>query len=336
MRKAFACFGELLLRLTAPGRELLFQTPRLDLHFGGAEANVAVGLARLGHSVRMISRVPDNPIGAGAISYLRSHGVDASGVSTGSGRMGLYFLSQGASLRPSQITYDREASSFALAEPAAFDWDKALDGVDLLHLSGITPALGAGPSNLAISAAEAAQRLGVPISFDANYRAQLWERWDSNPREVLGRMIGMVDILFANHRDMSLLLGRAFNGDGSERRRAAAEAAFEAFPNLKLMACTARHVDSADSHRLSARLDTPDEQAETEEVVLSAIVDRIGGGDAFAAGVLHGWAEGQNAQGMAQTGLALACLKHSLAGDASLFGASDVEAFLAGGLDVRR
>jgi len=137
-----ACFGELLLRLTAPGRELLLQNGRLDVHVGGAEANVAVALARLGHETAMISRVPANALGEAARGYLRRYGVSTTGVSTGPGRMGLYFLSPGAGLRPSDILYDREASSFALAKDDDFDWDALLEGVDLLHLSGITPAIG--------------------------------------------------------------------------------------------------------------------------------------------------------------------------------------------------
>ena len=330
------CFGELLLRLTAPGRELLFQSPRLDLHFGGAEANVAVGLANLGHPVGMISRVPDNAIGRAALAWLRANGVDVDGISAAPGRMGLYFLSQGAGLRASQITYDREGSSFAAASPSDFDWDRLLDGADLLHMSGITPALGPGGSALAVAAAEAARRLGIAISFDANYRAQLWDRWDGRPKETLTRLMSLATIAFANHRDMSLLLGRDFGGDGPERRRAAADAAFDAFPDLALIASTARHVDSADAHRISARVDSREEGAQTEELHLTAIVDRIGGGDAFAAGVLHARLEGEGVETMARTGLALACLKHSLAGDASLFTRQDIEAFLAGGLDVRR
>lgn len=336
MVQGIACFGELLLRLTAPGRELLFQSARLDCHFGGAEANVAVALANLGHDARMISRVPDNPLGRSAIAYLRANAVDVSGVDAAPGRIGLYFLALGAGLRPSQISYDREGSSFAAARPADFDWDRLLEGVALLHLSGITPALGPGPSQLALAAIEAAGRLGVPVSFDANYRAQLWERWDSNPREILTRLISGAEILFGNHRDVSLLLGREFSGDGADRRRAAAQAAFEAFPKLKLIASTARQVESADCHRLAARVDMRDDAFQTEEVLLSGIVDRIGGGDAFAAGVIHGRSRGGSIEEIARSGLALACLKHSLVGDASLFTQEDLAVFLAGGLDVRR
>jgi 2-dehydro-3-deoxygluconokinase len=330
------CFGELLLRLTAPARELLLQTPRLDVHVGGAEANVAVGLACLGHDARVVSRVPANALGEAAIGYLRRYGVDSSGVSTGGGRMGLYFLSPGASLRASEIVYDREASSFAIAGPGDFDWDRLLAGADLLHMSGITPALGPDSAKLAVAAAEAAEAKGIAICFDGNYRSQLWQRWDSDPRSILTELVSRAEILFGNHRDVSLLLGRDFGGDGAGRRRESAEAAFAAFPKLKLIASTARHVADADTHRISARIDSRDGSAQTEEVAVAGIVDRIGAGDAFAAGILHGLRTGRDLDWTVRAGLALTALKHSLPGDASLFAPRDIEAFMAGELDVRR
>ena len=329
-------FGELLIRLTAPGRELLMQSASFDLHVGGAEANVAVGLAHLGHATTMVSAVPDNALGRGALSAIRSHGVDCSNVQTRDGRMGLYFLAQGAGLRASEIVYDRAGSSFAQMTATDFDWDSVLANARMLHLSGITPALGPASSEAALVAARSAKRLGVPISFDGNYRAMLWDSWDSNPRAVLSELIGMADILFGNHRDISLVLGKDFSGDGSDRRREAAQAAFDAFPSLKLIASTARHLVSADHHRLSARADMRDSFAQTDEIDVTGIVDRIGAGDAFAAGVLHAHLNGGDADAMATSGLALTCLKHSLPGDASLFGQADIDAFMSGNLDVRR
>lgn len=330
------CFGELLLRLAAPGRELLIQTPRLELSYGGAEANVAVGLAALGERTAVASRVPDNALGAGAIAYLRGKGVETGGITRAEGRMGLYFLALGAGPRPSSILYDREESSFARAGTGDFDWDALLEGADLLHLSGITPALGPRSAALAAEAVDAAVRRGVAVSFDGNYREQLWRRWDANPAAILRPLVQRAAILFGNHRDISLLLGKAFGGEGAERRRAAAEAAFDAFPNLQLIASTARHVADADTHRMSARIDTRDAAVPAEEAVVAGIVDRIGTGDAFAAGVLHGLRRGLDHDRIVRTGLALAVLKHSLPGDASLFGSADVEVFLAGGSDVRR
>ncbi len=330
------CFGELLLRLSPPGRELLLQGNSLEARFGGAEANVAIGLTRLGRTTRMASVVPDNALGGAAIDHLRRHGVDTSAVLRTPGRLGLYFLTPGASLRASSIIYDRAGSSFTEADPAMFDWPALLDGAAILHLSGVTPALGRRSAELALAAANAARLAGVPVSFDGNYRASLWQMWDSNPRAILSELVGMADLFFGNHRDIALLLNRPFDGAGPERRSEAAEAAFEAFPSLHLIASTAREVEDADRHRLSARIDTRDGAHQTESIAVPGIIDRIGGGDAFAAGVLHGLLDGGAPDKAVQSGLALACLKHSLPGDASLFSQADIDAFWHDGLDVRR
>jgi 2-dehydro-3-deoxygluconokinase len=330
------CFGELLLRLSPPGRELLFQGGNLDANFGGAEANVAIGLSRLGHSTAMVSAVPSHAVGQGAVDHVRRHGVDASGIARTAGRLGLYFLTPGASLRASSIVYDRAGSSFAEAEPKLFDWPTLLDGAAMLHLSGITPALGQRSADMAIAAARAARAAGIIVSFDGNYRPSLWQAWNGDARAILSELVGMADILFGNHRDVALLLDKPFDGDGPDRRRIAAEAAFEAFPTLKLIASTARHVVDADHHRLAARIDLRDGAHQTEEVAVTGIVDRIGGGDAFASGVLHGLISTGDPAEAARAGLALAALKHSLPGDASLFGPADIDAFWEGSLDVRR
>ena len=330
----FVAFGELLIRLSAPGKMLLKQAHSLDLHVGGAEANVAIGLSSLGHETAMVSAVPDNALGEMACASLAAAGVDVRSVQRRPGRMGLYFLSPGAGLRSSEIVYDRAGSSFAAAPADGFDWPALLSEAGRLHLSGITPALGPASAQVAIRAAKAAEQAGVPISFDGNYRAKLWETWDSDPRAILTELVARADILFGNHRDISLLLGRQFGGEGPERRRDAAESAFAKFPKLHLIASTARHTVDADLHRISARVDSRDGAVQTEEVAVSGIIDRIGAGDAFAAGVLHG--RGGGIEQAARYGLALTCLKHSLPGDASRFGQADLDAFLEGGFDVRR
>lgn len=329
-----ACFGELLLRLTAHGRELLFQDNHLDVCVGGAEGNVAVALACLGHQAAMVSHLPENPLGAAAVRHLRAYGVDVSAISRSPGRMGLYFVSPASGIRPASITYDREHSAFAAA--GDYDWDRLLEGADLLHLSGITPAVSEASATAAIAGARAAKAKGVKVSFDGNYRAQLWNRRNADPTPILSELVSASDILFGNHRDISLLLGREFSGDAEERRREAALAALEAFPNLKVIASTARHVVDCDHHQLSARVDTREQSFQTDVVQLTGIVDRIGAGDAFAAGVLHGLLSGKGEETAAQYGLALACLKHGLPGDSCLFTQADIDAFLSGERDVRR
>jgi 2-dehydro-3-deoxygluconokinase len=331
------CFGELLVRLSSPGAQFLMQSPVLDVAVGGAEANVAVGLAYLGHRASVVSCVPDNKIGRGARAAIMATGVNCDAVQlTPSGRMGLYFLEAGAGLRASQIVYDRAATSFSQCDPESFDWDAILNGASILHLSGITPALGNNSAHAAILAAKAARRLGVTVSFDGNYRAQLWEAWDSDPKTILNQLFSLADIAFANHRDFSLLLSGNFSGDGADRRREAVMAAFNAFPNLKLIASTARHLVDADHHRIAARVDTPTDFAQTDEIDVTNIVDRIGAGDAYAAGVLHSYFAKQSLTEMAQTGLALTALKHSVPGDASRIDAATLEAFRQGNLDVMR
>ena len=325
-----------MLRLSPPGRELLLQTPRFDVWVAGAEANVATQLARLDHDVGFASRVPDNDLGRSAITTLRGHGVDTRTIQIGGARMGLYFVTSGAGMRATEVIYDRAGSSFAETPTDAWDWNALLDGVDRLHLSGITPALGPVPAASALAAVRAASDRGIAVSFDGNWRGKLWERWDSDPRAILSDIVAHADLMFGNHRDIALLLNREFTSDAEERRRAAAAAAFDAFPRLRTIASTARHVEHVDLHRLSARVDTRDGHAQTDEVVLAGIVDRIGGGDAFAAGVLHGLRSGEDSAGAARIGLALAALKHSLPGDAGLFRQADIDAYLAGGLDVRR
>jgi 2-dehydro-3-deoxygluconokinase len=330
------CFGELLFRLTPPGRQLMVQADSLDLAVGGAEANVAAALASLGHSVRFTGLVSNNALGDRAIKSLRGAGVDTAFLARAAGRLGLYFMEQGAGTRPSAITYDRAGSAFAEAAPEAIDFAGALAGARLLHCGGITPALGPKGVALAREAQEAAIAAGVPICFDGNYRSQLWQAWDSRPAEVLRDLVRQATILIGNHRDISLLLGRTFSGEGDGRRREAAEAAFAAFPKLQLIASTARHLVTSDHHRIAARVDSREAAHQTAEIDVTGIVERIGTGDAFAAGVLHAWLEGGDVQAMAECGLALTALKHSLPGDLCLATRAMLDAFDAGGGDVRR
>ncbi|WP_448663424.1 sugar kinase [Sphingomonas sp. CJ20] len=328
-------FGEILLRLNPCDHAPLAQVDRFQVHAGGAEANVAGALAALGHRTAMISAVADQPLGERALRALRAAGVDSQRVRRGPGRQGLYFLNPGASLRASEILYDRDASSFAHADWSTADWPALLAGHDWLHVSGITPALGPALADATLAAMRAARAAGMHVSYDGNYRPQLWARWSDAPAPILRALVAQADLFFGNHRDFSLLLERDFPGDGLNRRREAAEAGFAAFPNLRWIASTARHVESVGEHRLRARIDTVEQAFVTEERVIPGIIDRIGTGDAFAAGVLHGLMRGTDAQTAVEHGLALACLKHSVPGDMTLFDSAALAAFDAG-MDVRR
>ena len=333
------CFGELLLRMSAPGRERLLQSPQLEVRIGGAEANVGVSLSYFGHQVAAVGTLADNPLGEAAAGELRRHGLDTSGLRKAAGRMGLYFLAPGAIHRPAEVLYDRADSAFALAAADVYDWSTLLHGADWLHLSGVTPALGARTAAAALAAARGARAAGVKVSFDGNFRPRLWEAWNGDAKAILSELMAEADLLFADYRDMSVVLGGRFpQADPQERVEAAAAAAFAAFPHLEWMACTLREAHNVDQHSLSGVLvgrDSGTALAPREDV--GPIVDRIGGGDAFAAGVLHGLIRGWEPERTIRFGLAAGCLKHSIPGDFNLVSEAEVEALMGEGrYDVRR
>jgi len=336
------CFGEMLLRLSPNHNELLLQSPALSVRPGGAEANVAVSLARFGAPTAMATVLPDNALGRAARDEVRRHGVDTSPIVFTPGRMGLYFLTPGAVRRPSEVLYDRAASAFVEQVNAVFDWDRLLDGVEWLHASGVTPATGPNGSAAAVALIEAAVRKGVKVSYDGNFRGKLWEQWDGDPPATLGRMLAGATIAFADDRDFALVLKTRFdNADPAERRRQAAKAAFAAFPRLEHIACTQRVQDSVADQALSAVMLTRkgDDVTETraEALHMAGVVDRVGGGDAFAAGVLFGLWSGWSDQQTLDFGLAAAALKHSIPGDFNLASSEDVHAAMGdGGFDIRR
>lgn len=333
------CFGEVLLRLSPPGRDMLLQRPRFDVHVGGAEANVAVALARLGRASAMLGVLPPNALGEAALGELRRHGVDAAAVARRDGRMGLYFYTAGALDRPGEVLYDRADSAFARHAAEAFDWPAVLRGRARLHLSGVTPALGEAPARAALDAARAARAAGVAVSFDGNYRGSLWAARAGEAPRVLRELMQEADVLFADHRDLQIVLGRDFEAVApGERFAAAARAAFAAFPRLQRFTATQRMQHSVDHHDLGASLATREGAVHVlPPAPLSPIVDRIGTGDAFAAGVLHGLHAGWDDERSLRFGLAAARLKHSVPGD---FGLADEAAVLAamdgGGFHVRR
>lgn len=338
MRMPVTCFGEQLLRLNAPGRELMLQSPALTVHFGGAEANVAVALAQFGHAARMVSVLPDNALGHACLADLRKYRVDTAGIRLAPGRMGLYFMASGAVQRASEVLYDRAGSAFATAAADLIDWDDALAGSRWLHVSGITPALGQQAARATANAVSAARRLGVAVSFDCNYRAKLWDAWGADPAQGLRAIAEQADLLFADDRALSLVLDREFGeATPAERFESASAAALAAFRHLRCVAATTRILHSADHHELSALMNSNGRFLSTSRHTLGGIVDRIGAGDAFAAGILHGRIEALGDEETLDFALAAACLKHSIPGDRCLFGVRDVEDAIANhSRDVRR
>jgi len=320
-----------MIRLSAPAGELMLQTPRLDLTFGGAEANVAVSLARLGHEARFATVLPDNALGDAAITELRRHGVDTNLCALADGRMGLYFVTLGAGPRASEVLYDRADSAFARA-PEKIDWRTALDGADWLHVSGVTPALNKACADAALAGMRAARAAGAKVSFDANFRAKLWEARGDDPRPTLDALFGEADLIFAASRDIALV---AEQKPANEQE--AARIAFARYPKLRRVSATARKVLSAEAHELSGMMFTRSGATSTRAHAVTGVVDRIGGGDAFAAGVLHGLASGMGEQEMLDFAVAAAALKHTVRGDFNLARVADVEFYLSNsGSDVRR
>jgi len=281
--------------------------------------------------------VPPNALGAAAVAELRRHGVDTSGVATGPGRMGLYFLTPGAVSRPSTVLYDRAGSAFAQAPAKSIDWRVALRGARWLHLSGIASALGETAAAANQRAADAALELGVAVSFDGNYREQLWAASGGDARRLLRGMLESAEIAFVDDRDVALSLGTDLKGDALERRRGAAAAAFAAFPRLTTICSTIREADSAQRQRLGGVMFTRTHELAARTYSLDGIVDRVGAGDAFAAGILHGRAAGLPDQATLELGVASAVLKHSIRGDFNLVELRDVEQLVAAkGVDIRR
>ena len=338
MSKPVVCFGEVLLRLSTPGKELILQSPRFHAHVGGAEANVAVSLVKLGHLAQVVSALPDSTLGHACADELRKHGVDTASIVFRSGRMGMYFLTHGAGHRPAEVLYDRAHSAFATAPRDSYSWKSLLGGAAWLHVSGITPAVSSSAADAALDAMTAARGAGIGISFDCNFRARLWAERTSEAPQLLRRLCEHADVVFGDERDIAFMLGTPLEQSAADQRRQrAAKAAFEAFRHLRYIACTDRARHSADVQQLVGLLQSAEGAWSSRAYPLYGIVDRIGAGDAFAAGVLHGLLSGFEPQKCVDFGTAAACLKHSIPGDFNLVAAADVELVLSEHrMDVRR
>lgn len=333
-----ATFGEIMLRLSPPGKERLFQSPRLEATFGGAEANVAVSLALLGHRSRWISVVPATAAGDAALGELRRHGVDVGAVVRGGRRLGIYFAETGANERPSQVIYDREGSGLAEARPGDIDWAAALDGMDWLHASGITPAVSASAAALTLEAVRAARAKGMTVSLDLNYRAKLW-RYGRPAPEVMRDLAAQAGLLVGNEEDCQKALGLGDRGGGAGARDGKIDVGFyeqltaavlAAFPGVERVAITLRESRSADWNLWSAVMRTRTAFLRGPEYDIRAIVDRIGTGDAFAAGLIHGLAAGGTDAEALDFAVAAAALKHSVPGDWNLSAEKEIRALAAG------
>jgi len=331
----FLTFGEIMLRLKAPGRELLFQSPALEATFGGGEANVAVSLANFGQDAAFLTVLPDNALGSACRAELRRFSVDTGRILSGPGRMGIYFLESGAGQRPSKVVYDRAGSALALAKPGDIDWDRALDGVDWFHITGITPALSETAMQLSLEGVREAKERGITVSCDLNYRKNLW-KYGRRASEVMGELTRWVDVAVANEEDVQKSLGISaeLSAEGgaldAARYRELGDRVLAAYPDLKMIAITLRESHSADWNGWSACLNDRENFYVSRKYEMRDIVDRVGGGDSFAAGLLYGLSAFDSRQEALEFAAAASCLKHSIGGDFNRVSVSDVEKLLGG------
>jgi len=327
--------GEVMLRLKSPGFERLFQSAMLEATFGGAEANVAASLAQYGIDARFVTAIPANNVGDSCVATLRGFGVDTSMIKRQGERLGIYFLENGANQRPSRVTYDRAGSSISTAKASDFDWNAVFDGADWFHVSGVTPAVSASAAELSIAAAREARQRGLTVSCDYNYRKNLWKYGKKAP-EVMRELVSHATVGIANEEDCQKALGievdvHVETGDlAVDTYRVLAEKVLDAFPNLEKQVITLRESHSADRNGWSAVLHNRSAFLSSRHYDITDIVDRVGAGDSFAAGLIYGLRAYKEDQNGLEFAAAASCLKHSILGDINRVSVSEVEALMKG------
>lgn len=323
-----------MLRLAPPGFERFLQSPRFTATFGGGEANVAVALAGFGVPAAFVTILPEkNTLADVAVSELRRFDVDTSRIVRGKGRLGIYFVEAGANQRPSTVIYDRENSAMAQGKPGDIRWESALEGAGWFHITGITPAISATASELALESIRAAQKQKVTVSCDLNYRKNLW-KWGKPAVSVMSEMIENVDIAIANEEDVQMALGikadvntQSGKLDSAQYEKLTAKVLSE-FPNLNAIAITLRESRSASHNGWSACLNDRDKFIVSRGYEITHIVDRIGTGDSFAAGLIYGFQNLASHEEALEFAVATSCLKHSVPGDFHRCNVVEVQALL--------
>jgi 2-dehydro-3-deoxygluconokinase len=321
--RIYTALGEIMLRLSPPGYERLLQSPLFDATFGGGESNVLVSLSIQGMRTRFISALPDNDIGTAALRSIQGHGVDTSSVILKKGsRLGIYFMEKGADQRPAKVIYDRAGAAINEIEAGDIDWQQCFDGCGWFHLTGITPALSASAVDLSRAAMNTARSMGLIVSLDLNYRAKLWN-YGVPAQEVMGELAGYADIIIANEEDCqkSLGIGKDFTPspslDTAQYEQLAKEVQ-DRYGNAKLIAITLRESLSASHNRWSATLFDGTIARFSRQYDISHIVDRVGAGDSFAAGLIYGLSCFSSLEEALEYATAASCLKHSIEGDWNL------------------
>lgn len=329
-------FGELLLRLAAPGYTKLFQKDNLESTFCGGEANVAVSLANFGLESSFITKLPGNDVGKAAVNSLRYFGVDTSEVVYGDGRMGLYYLEKGASQRPSKVIYDRAYSAIALAKREDFDWNKIFEGADWFHWTGINPALSDELAVICEDACKEAKAKDITVSCDLNYRGKLWS--PEKAQEVMKPLLKYVDVCICNEEDAEKVLGIKASDTDVESGKLSdagyvhtAERIYSQY-GCKYVATTLRKSYSASRNGWRAMLyEAEDLDSYFSQEYDIQIVDRVGGGDSFAAGLIYGLAMGMDCNETIDFATAASCLKQTMEGDFNRSTVADVHALLKSG-----
>jgi 2-dehydro-3-deoxygluconokinase len=328
-------FGEVMLRLASPGRERLLQTPCFEATFGGGEANVAVSLASFGIDTAFVTVLPVNEIADACLAQLRGFGVDTSLIARGPGRMGIYFLERGANQRSSRVVYDRDGSAIALAALGDIDWAKVFAGAGWFHITGITPAISQSAADLSLEAVREAKSKGLTVSCDLNYRAKLW-RYGRLAPEVMREIVKHVDIAIANEEDCQKSLGITADLDiaggtlDPAQYKTLSDKVLAAFADLKMLAITLRGSRSADDNSWSACLNDRAGFHVSRRYEIADIVDRVGTGDAFAAGLIYGLLTYEKAPDALEFAVAAGCLKHSISGDFNRVSVAEVTKLLGG------
>ncbi len=328
-------FGEIMLRLKAPGHERLMQSPLMEATFGGGEANVAVSLANYGMDAAFLTVLPENTLGDACMGELRRFNVDTSRILRGPGRMGIYFLEAGANQLPSKVIYDRADSSVALAGPGTIDWNTALEGIDWFHITGITPAISQSLMDLSLESVKEAKKRGIKVSCDLNYRKNLW-KYGKSAQEVMCELARYADILIANEEDVQKSLGITIDVDvasgniDSNKYEQLSNKVLETYPNVEMIAITLRESRSADSNGWSACLNNRSAFYVSKHYDINDIIDRVGGGDSFGGGLIYGLTHFSDCREALEFAAAASCLKHSILGDFNRVSADDVMKLMLG------
>ena len=328
--------GEIMLRLKSPALERFFQSPSLEATFGGGEANVAVSLANYGMDAAFVTALPNNAIGEACLRDVRSFGVDVSNIKMMDGRMGIYFLETGSNQRPSKVVYDRADSCIAKAPVDTFDWKKIFDGATWFHITGITPAISESAMELSVASVKEAKKRGITVSCDLNYRKNLW-KYGKKASEVMREIAKYVDVAIANEEDVQKSLEITVddvNVESGELDRAKYKAlgdkVLAAYPDMKMIAITLRESHSADWNGWAACLNDGKDFYVSKKYEIRDIVDRVGGGDSFAGGLLYGLNHYEDKQSALEFAVAASCLKHSVIGDFNRVNLSDVTKLMGG------